>query len=208
MVRGETSASSVDVDVRLPHAAPASGVRSRDTATSGGRRVNLDWALNPSPKHGLRSNGPARELRPLVIGVVCGTVTTAILAGCAVHAATAASFSLPAAPPPTEPLIPLPTALPPPLIPLPTALPPQLFPLPNIFAPAPDTAFAPAPTGPLPTPTGQPLPTPTGPLPTPTGQPLPTPTGPLPTPTGQPLPTPTGAPLPTPTGAPLPTPAG
>ena len=178
MVHGDTSASSTDGDIRLPCVRPDSGVRSRDTArTLRGPTSESGLGINPDAEAQSALNSSTNQFRPLIVGVICGTVTTAVLAGCAIQAA-AESLSPPAAPPTTtQPLIPLPPALPPPLFPLPTALPSPLFPLPTALPP---------PLFPLPRGVGQapsgPLPTPTGPLPTPTALPLPTPTAAAPHP--------------------------
>ena len=220
MVHGDTSASSTDGDIRLPCVRPDSGVtlarHGKDFREA--RRVNLDWALTPAPKHSLRSDSSTNQFRPLIVGVICGTSDNGgARRMCGIQAA-AESLSPPAAPPTTTltPDIPLPPALPPPLFPLPTALPSPLFPLPTALPPPlfPLPRGGQAPSGPLPTPAprcrsphphrgGRSPPPTVGPLPTPTALPLPTPTvGPLPTPTVGPLPTPTVGPLPTPTALP------
>ena len=75
----DTSASSIDGDIR--HAYADSGVRPRHGRDlERPRRVNLDWALTPTPKHSLRSDSSTNQFRPLIVGVICGTVTTAVLA--------------------------------------------------------------------------------------------------------------------------------
>ena len=47
MARGETSASSIDADIRLPRVAPGSGVRSRDTAMIEGPTSESGLGVNP-----------------------------------------------------------------------------------------------------------------------------------------------------------------